>query len=210
MIIWGALMLSKEELCGIIDALGALTQDEIYHITKELSLLKGSVPPAMPSIKELCAESEKEHHIVAVSAEEITGAEENKKNPASQVSGEVEDDILLYYISGPNAFPEVPFELSEVIDILELQKRDVDLSSVAARLSKNLHRRIKNLEDKIEVVSSAKVHEKDLENLELRYSDILNQYYDYTFWLSDDMPGLEDEIRELSLRIESLKSAQGI
>jgi predicted nucleic acid-binding Zn-ribbon protein len=116
----------------------------------------------------------------------------------------------LYYISGPNAFPEVPFELSEVIDILELHKREVDLSSVAARLSKNLHRRIKSLENKIDSVSSTKVHEKDLENLELRYSDILNQYYDYTFWLSDDMPGIEDEIQELSSRIESLKSAQGI
>ena len=203
-------MLSKEGLCGIIDALGALTLDEIYHITKELSLLKGGIPPAMPTIKELCEEAEKEHHIVAVSAEEIAGAEESKTNSALWDSDEGEDDILLYYISGPNAFPEVPFELSEVIDILELHKRDVDLSSVAARLSKNLHRRIKNLESKIEVVSSAKVHVKDLENLELRYSDILNQYYDYSFWLGDDMPGLEDEIQELSSRIESLKSAQGI
>ncbi|WMW25697.1 hypothetical protein RE474_02950 [Methanolobus sediminis] len=203
-------MLSKEGLCGIIDALGALTQEEIYHIIKELSLLKGGTPPVMPSIKELCVEAEKEHLIVAVSAEEIAGTEENRTNSASQDSDEGEDGILLYYISGPNAFPEVPFELSEVIDILELHKREVNLSSVAARLSNNLHRRIKNLENKIESVSSTKVHENDLENLELRYSDILNQYYDYTFWLSDDMPGLEDEIQELSSKIESLKSAQGI
>jgi hypothetical protein len=202
-------MLSKEGLCGIIDALGALNLEEIYHITKELSLLKGGIPPLMPTIQELCEEAEKEHLIVAVSAEEITGGEENRINfPKS--SDEGEEDILLYYISGPNAFPEVPFELSEVIDILELHKREVDLSSVAARLSKNLHRRIKSLENKIDSVSSTKVHEKDLENLELRYSDILNQYYDYTFWLSDDMPGIEDEIQELSSRIESLKSAQGI
>jgi hypothetical protein len=202
-------MLTNEELCGIIDALGALSFNEIYHITKELSLLKGAIPPAMPSVKELCVEAEKEHLIVAVSAEEITGAEENRTNSASQGS-ECEDSILLYYISGPNAFPEVPFELSEVIDILELQKREVDLSSVAARLSKNLHRRIKNLENKIDSVSSTKVHEEDLKNLELRYSDILNQYYDYTFWISEDMPGIEDEIQELSSRIEGLKSAQGI
>jgi hypothetical protein len=202
-------MLSNEELCGIIDALGALTPDEIYHITKELSLLKRGTPPSMPSIKNLCVEAEKEHLIVAVSGEEVTGPADEGAGIASQNSDE-EDEILMYYISGPNAFPEVPFELSEVIDILELKKREVNLSSVASRIHRNLHRRIKNLENKIDSVSSAKVHEQDLENLEFRYSDILNQYYDYTFWLPDDMSGLEDEIQELSSRIESLKAAQGI
>ncbi|MBP1909440.1 DUF7109 family protein [Methanolobus bombayensis] len=202
-------MLSKEELCGIIDALGALTLDEIYHVTKELSLLKGGIPPSMLSIKDICSESEKEHLIVAVSREEVTGPSCEGASTVSQNSDE-ENSTLMYYISGPNAFPEVPFELSEVIDILELKKREVDLSSVASRLNRNLHRRIKNLENKISSVSSAKLHEKDLENLEYRYSDILNQYYDYTFWLPDDMSDLEDEIQELSSRIESLKAAQGI
>jgi hypothetical protein len=203
-------MLRNEELCGIIDALGALTLDEIYNVTKELSLLKGIVAPPMPSIKNICAEAEKEHLIVAVSEEEVTGTVGGGTSIVLQDSDEGEDGILMYYISGPNAFPEVPFELSEVIDILELKKREVNLSSVASRLNRNLHRRIKNLESKIESVSSSKVHEKDLENLEYRYSDILNQYYDYTFWLPDDMPDIEDEIQELSLRIESLKTAQGI
>jgi len=206
-------MVSKEELCGIIDALGALTLDEIYHVTKELSLLRGATPPVMPSIKELCGQSEKEHLIVAVSVEEIKdldGNDSNNRNAVSRSSNEDEDEDLLYYISGPNAFPEVPFELSEVIDILELKKREVNLSSVAARLNRNLHRRIRNLENKIDSVSVSKVHPNDLENMEYRYSDILNQYYDYTFWLPDDMSGLEEEIQELSSRIESLKAAQGI
>ncbi|WMW21095.1 hypothetical protein RE476_06640 [Methanolobus mangrovi] len=188
-------MLSKEELCGIVDALGALTVDEIYHVAKELYLLRGSVPLTLPSIKNLCEDAEKEHLIAVVSWEEIEGLDE---------------DELSYYISGPNAFPEVPFDLSEVIDILEMAKREVELSRVASRFSKNLHKRIKNLDDKINSVNEGRFHPKDLENLEHRYSDILNQYYDYSFWLPDTMAGLEAGIQELSSRIEALKSAQGI
>ncbi len=196
-------MLSKEELCGIIDTMGAMTVEEIYSAAKEMSLLRGETPLTMPSVKDICEEAENENLIVAVSGEEVKEVEDSG-------SMERSEDEPAYYISGPNAFPEVPFELSEVIDILELKKREVELSSVAVRLSRNLHRRIKNLERKIGALSDEKVHEKDLENLEFRYSDILNQYYDYSFWLSDDMPGIEDEIQELSSRIESLKSAKSI
>ncbi|WP_342304528.1 hypothetical protein [Methanolobus sp. ZRKC5] len=188
-------MVSKEELCGIIDALGALSIGDIYSVTKELYLLRGSVPLTLPSIKNICEEAEKEHLIAVVSWEEVAGLDEND---------------LSYYISGPNAFPEVPFDLSEVIDILEMEKREVDFSRVASRFSKNLHKRIKNLDDKIDSVNKGKFHLHDLENLEHRYSDILNQFYDYSFWLPGDMSGIEAEIQELSNRIEALKSAQGI
>ncbi|WP_292466733.1 hypothetical protein [Methanolobus sp.] len=189
------IMLSKEELCGVIDAIGALTVGEIYSVAKEMSLLRGDVPRSMPEIKNICDDSENENLIVAVSWDEVEGMEESD---------------LAYYIAGPNAFPEVPFELSEVIDILELTKREVDLTKVSGRISRNLHRRIKNLDNKIDSVNKGKVHEKDLENLEHRYSDILNQYYDYSFWLPENISAIEDEIKELSSRIESLKSAQGI
>ncbi|WP_094228130.1 DUF7109 family protein [Methanolobus psychrotolerans] len=188
-------MISKEELCGVIDALGALTVVEIYTVAKELSLLRGSVPLTQPSIKNICEDAEKEHLIAVVSWEEVEGLEEND---------------LSYFISGPNAFPEIPFELSEVIDILEMTKREVDLSRVASRFSKNLHKRIKNLESKIDSINKGKFHQKDLENLEHRYSDILNQYYDYNFWLPGDMSAIGAEIQGLSSRIETLKSAQGI
>ncbi|WP_406670129.1 hypothetical protein V7O67_12495 [Methanolobus sp. ZRKC4] len=86
-------MKSKEELCGIIDALGALSIGDIYSVTKELYLLRGSVPLTLPSIKNICEEAEKEHLIAVVSWEEVAGLDEND---------------LSYYISGPNAFPEVP------------------------------------------------------------------------------------------------------
>lgn len=190
-------MVSKEELCGIIDAMGALTAEEIYLSAKEMSHIrrKGDVPLTLPEIKSSCEEAEKENLIVAVSWEEVEGMEESD---------------ISYYISGPNAFPEVPFELSEVIDILELTKRKVDLSKVSVRISRNLHRRIKNLENKIDSVSKGKIHESDMENLEYRYSDILNQYYDYDFWLPGEISPIEDELKELSNRIEALKSAQGI
>lgn len=188
-------MLSKEELCGIIDALGALSIGEIYSVANELYLLRGSVPLTLPSIKNICEKAEKEHLLAIVSWEEIEGLDENDHS---------------YYISGPNAFPEVPFDLSEVIDILEMEKREVDFSRVASRFSKSLHKRIKNLDEKIDSVNKDEFHPHDLENLEHRYSDILNQFYDYSFWLPDDMSGIEVEIQALSNRIEALKSAQGI
>ncbi|MDW7731760.1 MAG: hypothetical protein SCH66_04940 [Methanolobus sp.] len=185
-------MKSKEELCGIIDALGALSIEEIYSVAKELSLLRDGVPSTLPSVKEICAEAEKENLVAVVSWEEIEGLEEND---------------ISYYILGPDAFPEVPFELSEVIDILQIAEREVDLSKAADRFSRNLHKRIKNLENKMDSIDGTKVRPEDLENLEHRYSDILNQYYDYSFWLSGDMCELEAEIRALSNRIEILKSA---
>lgn len=188
-------MVSKEEICGIIDAIGALTLEEIDSVVREMSLIRGAVPLSVPEIRSICEDAEYENIIVAVSWEEVEGMKE---------------DDTSYYIAGPNAFPEVPFELSEVIDILELSKRDVDLSKVSSRINRNLHKRIKNLENKICSVNKSKVLPHDLENLEHRYSDILNQYYDHSFWLSDDMSELEDEISELSSRIEALRSAQGI
>lgn len=185
-------MITKEELCGIIDALGALSAEEIYSVSRELSLLRDSVPLTFPSVKEMCAEAEKEHLVAVVSWEEIADIGEND---------------IQYYIPGPNAFPEVPFELSEVIDILQMAERKVDFSKAADRFSRNLHKRIKNLECKIDSIDSAKIHSADLDNLEHRYSDILNQYYDYSFWLPGDMSDLEAEIQTLSSRIEALKSA---
>ncbi|WP_406657996.1 hypothetical protein V7O62_05425 [Methanolobus sp. ZRKC2] len=185
-------MKSKEELCGIIDALGALSVEEICLVSKELSLLRNITPLTFHSVKDLCADAEKEHLIAAVSWEEI----EN-----------LEMDEISYYILGPNAFPEIPFELSEVIDILQIEEREVDLSKVASRFSRNLHKRIKNLEIKVDSIDQAKVNPKDLENLEQRYSDILNQYYDYSFWLPGDMSDIEAEIQVLSSRIEALKPA---
>ncbi|MBN2111202.1 MAG: hypothetical protein JW705_08995 [Methanosarcinaceae archaeon] len=188
-------MKSKEELCGIIDALGALNIEEIYSVSSELSLLRGSDPLSFQELKDICAEAEKEHLVAAVSWEEVEG---------------LEKDDHAYYIPGPNAFPEVPFELSEVIDILQMAERNVDLSKVAARFRRNLHRRIKNLENRIVSIDRTKPDPKDLANLEHRYSDILNQYYDHSFWLEGDMSDLGEEIRLLSERIGSLRSAQDI
>lgn len=185
-------MLTNEELCGIIDAIGALSAEEIYQVTTEMSHLRNDTSPTLPEIRVMCEKAEKENLIVAVSWEEVSGMGEND---------------LPYYISGPNAFPEVPFELSEIIDVLELSKREIDLSKVSMRISHNLHRRLKNLSNKIESVGKGKIHEKDLENLEHRYSNILNQYYDYSFWLEDDISDIGDEIEQLSSRIESLKPA---
>jgi len=185
-------MKNKEELCGIIDALGALNIEELYSISKELSLLRDDVTLSESSIRDMCDEAEKEHLVAVVSWEEVAGLEEDEHS---------------YYIPGPNAFPEVPFELSEVIDILQMSEREVDLSKASERFHRNLHKRIKNLESKIDSLEQGKACFEDLEGLEEWYSDILNQYYDYSFWLQDDMSDLESEISTLSERIESLKSA---
>ncbi len=185
-------MVGKEEICGIVDALGALTCDEIHSVTTEIELIRENDPPSFKSIEELCEMAERENILVLVSREEVEG---------------MEQDNSLYYISGPNAFPEIPFELSEVIDILEMTKRKIYTRKVSSRLGGNLQKRIKNLSSRIDSMENDIIDAKGIESLEDWYSDILNQYYDLSFWLTEDMNDIEEEIQLLSNRIEEMKNA---
>ena len=187
-------MITKDELAGIIDVLGAATIEEINLIVQELAEIRRLESVTSDYVEQLCDSALGEHLIETVSSEEVEdgGADE------------------VYYISGPNAFPDIPYELSEIFDILELSKREVDMSKVAKTFSSRLKQRAKRLNGKIDSFSGGSVLDSDLAMLEKRYSDLLNLYYDYDFWLPGGISDIEDKILGVSERIEQLKSAQAI
>ena len=187
-------MITKDELAGIIDVLGAATIGEIHLIVHELAEIRRLEDASRDDVEQLCESALGEHLIETVSSEEVGDAGSDET----------------YYITGPNAFPDIPYELSEIIDILELSKREVDMSKVAKSFSSRLKQRAKRLNDKIDSFSGGPVLDSDISRLEKRYSDLLNLYYDYDFWLPGGISDIEDKILGVSERLEQLKSAQAI
>ncbi len=188
-------MLTKEELSGIVDALGALTLDEVQSVVKELYFMKKEDPPSSECIEDACIQSVDEHVLEVVSSEEVKDAVQSED---------------MYYISGPNAFPDIPFELSEVIDALELSKREVDLSRVSKRFCVNMRKRVKHLDEKVDSFNDVRIDASEFSKIESRYSTLLNLYYDFDFWLPDAMSAVDDDLQLVSKKIEQLRSAQDI
>lgn len=196
-------MITKDELSGIIDALGALSEKEVCSVAQEISFIrKEGLSPDI--VTQMCREALDEHLLELISPVEIRPAAAEGTVPDGS-TGE-----LTYYIPGPNAFPDVPYELSEAIDILMITKREVDWEKVSTRFSASLTAQAMQIAEDISSLAGSRLSEKELSGLAGRYSDLLNLYYDYDSWLPGGMGDLEDELQELSRRLEELKAAQGI
>jgi hypothetical protein len=182
-------MISAAEITGITYVLGAVTFEEICAVDKEISELRDSTHETS-ALHELCIEAADEHLIEPVSAEEIPGTK---------------TDENIYFITGPNAFPEIPTELSQVIDILKLSVRKVDMDVIAMKLLQNFEKRMHDLEMGISSVGSGSTGIKKLES---HYSDLLNLYYDYDSWLPGRFRAVADHLMELSKKIEHLKRSK--
>jgi len=191
-------MITKAELSGIIDALGAVTPDEIQEIAEELAFMRQEEAPDTKEIKQLCETAAGEHLIETVSSNEVRDADMDEADKA---------DDACYYIPGPNAFPQIPSELSEVIDILKLSKREVDMGRVAKSFSARLKRRATSLNNKIDSFAATPPTPDDIAKLEKRYRDLLNVYYDYDFWLPGELSHIEDVIFGVSEKLERVKAA---
>lgn len=179
-------MISVAELTGIVNVLGAVTFEEICNVDREISDLRQSVQ-RIDELQKLCIEAVEEHLLESISAEDVYGAEVNGTT---------------YFIIGPNAFPDIPFELSEVIDILKLPIRKVDMSSIAMKLLQNLQKRLCDLDMEI---SCIECDIEGIQKLEVYYSDLLNLYYDYDSWLPGKFVSVAEHLMEISKRIEHLK-----
>ncbi|MDI3539658.1 MAG: hypothetical protein PWR29_234 [Methanolobus sp.] len=195
-------MITKDELSGIIDALGALSEDEVCAVAQEISFIRKE--DFLPDIlTRMCRQALDEHLLELIVSAEIRPAAEGAVSVASN-EGEG------YYIPGPNAFPDVPFELSEAIDILMITKKEVDWEKVSSRFSANLKVEVMELDRAIASLSDRGTDEGDLYFLAERYSNLLNLYYDYDSWLPEGISDMENELQDLSRRLEELKAAQGI
>ncbi len=179
-------MISAAELTGITYILGAVTFDEICAVEKEISYLRNSIHETS-SLKEICIEALKEHLLESVSAEDVSGAG-------------IADNI--YFITGPKAFPEIPPELSQVIDILKLSVRKVNMDTVSMKLLKSFQKKVHGFKTKIE---SIEVGSKEIKGLETEYSDMLNLYYDYDSWAPGRFETVAYNLMEISKKLEALK-----
>ncbi|AGB48843.1 hypothetical protein Metho_0578 [Methanomethylovorans hollandica DSM 15978] len=179
-------MISAAELTGIIYVLGAITFEEICAVEKEISELRDSDHDT-GSLDELCIKAVKEHLLESVSAEDVSEAGDN---------GDA------YFITGPNSFPEIPPELSQVIDILKLPVRKVDMDTISIKLLNSFQQKIRRLDIKIEDIE---VDRKEIKKLESKYSDLLNLYYDYDSWLPGKFGSVAANLMDISKKIERLK-----
>lgn len=191
-------MVEPEEIEGIADALGAVTHDEIVELAQELAYKREENIPDEEEITIMLEKAVSKHLLEAISIEEL-----------SEVDAKDSEDVN-YYIVGPHAFPNYPFDLSEVIDVLKLGRREVDPDKITKRFSGRLKARITKLRHNIEDFAKGDNNSIDIPTLEHRYSDLLNLYYDYDSWLEGEITEMETEILDISKHIDALGAAQDI
>ncbi|KGK97945.1 hypothetical protein LI82_09335 [Methanococcoides methylutens] len=191
-------MVEPEEIEGMADALGAVTHDEIVELAQELAYKREENIPDEEEITIMLEKAVSKHLLEAISIEELSEADAKNSEDVN------------YYIVGPHAFPKFPFDLSEVIDILKLARREVDPYKITKRFSGRLKARITKLRHNIEDFANGDNDSIDIPTLENRYSDLLNLYYDYDSWLEGEITEMEDEILDISKQIDALGAAQDI
>ena len=174
-------MIPIEELAGVVEVLGVTNEDELYAIFKELTFFKKCTVPSRKKVKELIEHAIKEHWIEAVHGSEI--------------------------IVGPCAFTEVPDDLSEVIDILEIDiDRKIDWNKVSSVKTAELKNEVEALSKKIDGLGGKITSKKQITELESEYHRLMQLYYDFDFWLPTDLAMAKEELRRLSKELESLKT----
>lgn len=191
-------MVEPEEIEGMVDALGAVTHEEAIEIVQELAYIREEEVPDEEEITKLLGKAVSKHLLETISSEELSEADVN------------ENEDTEYYIVGPHAFPDFPFDLSEVIDILKLDRREIDPDKLTKRFSRRLKARVTKLKHNIEAFVKGEDNSIDVPTLEHRYSDLLNLYYDYDSWLEGEITEMEDEILDISKQIDVLGAAQDI
>ncbi len=174
-------MISIEELAGVVEVLGITNEDELYAIFKELTFGRKCKAPSRKNIKELINHAIKEHWIEAVHGSEI--------------------------IVGPCAFTEVPDDLSEVIDILEIDvDRKIDWNKVSSVKKSELKNEVDALSKKIVGLKDKRTSKKQITELKNEYHRLMQLYYDFDFWLPTDLAMTKEELRRLNKELESLKT----
>ncbi|MDD2666057.1 MAG: hypothetical protein PHD13_00895 [Methanocellales archaeon] len=172
-------MISLEELAGVVEVLGITNEEELYAIFKELIFSREGRIPSRKKVKEVIGRAIKEHWIEAVHGSEL--------------------------IVGPCAFPEVPDDLSEVIDILEIdvnRKIEWDASAKIAELKSEVETFSKRIDAQMEREAS----KKQIIELKNEYQRLMGLCYDFEFWLTTDLTTIKAELRALSQKLESLKT----
>ncbi|AEH60365.1 conserved hypothetical protein [Methanosalsum zhilinae DSM 4017] len=196
-------MISEEELCGIIDTLGALKPDEIQKIADEIASVREYSGESF-DIESMCQIAKDRHLVETIFPFEIKDEHENLDSS---------DVPQTYYINGPCSFPVVPPELSEVIDILEIERREIDMHKISIRYLDELNKKVFFLDKKADSMNNTNYEKKDVIDLENEYSELLNMYYDFESWLIEDIENVQEVesietlLMNISTKLESLKES---
>lgn len=184
-------MITHEELAGIAEVLVVVMEKEWADIYRELAYLREEEPPASDEIMEAVEEAVCSGLLAALGKRELS----------------CELDGSRFYTVGPGAFPIVPEELSEVIDILRLgtSSRKIDWDMVAQVKVADIISRITALSGRADKLYGQRPSRDKVGEIEQEYSDLLALLSDYEFWLPCDLDGARESLGRLSRKIEALK-----
>lgn len=182
-------MIDKDELAGVAEVLGVVEEGEWPRIVREIAHAREEEPPAEEDVRGLVEAAEEEGLLAVLGQREINCDLEGER----------------FYTVGPSAFPDVPGELSEVIDILRLDEdRRVDWDMVAQIRVADLIARITRLSSRADKLYGQATPE-EVAGLEEEYGELIGLLSDYEFWLPTDLDGARESMQRLSRKIESLK-----
>jgi hypothetical protein len=180
-------MVTEEDIAGIVDVLGAATLAEITAVVREIEFMEGETPTPAEEVEKTCERAKTRHWLESIGTGEIMG---------------MEPDDAEYFIPGPDAFPGYAPKLSEVLDILGLEKREPDRERVIRKFSRRLKMRVTWLSNRI---GEQPADSETLKKLGEHYDDLLNLFYDYDSWIPGAFSALEEEVLALGSRLENLR-----
>jgi len=181
-------MLTIEELSGIVEVMVVVSEEEIIDIAQELAYLRDDETPDLEDLSQLIASAMKIHWLEPIPSTAVF----NSNSPQSS----------MLYIAGPASFGTVPPELSEIMDTIEFEGcRSFDWDMVTSNIIPDMSCKLDRLEALVEDAAGG------IEKAETEYSELLNLYYDYDFWLPDGLPGIGGRLEDISQRLKEVKEA---
>jgi hypothetical protein len=151
--------LDADELAGIVDLFGLLTRDDVVDAIREISFRRGN------TFDEDDAETAIDEAV------------------ADFVLVQFDRDGETVVAPGPTAFPMLPEGAEDLPHILDVERRDIDRSSLAAPIRKRLTRAAVSVTDPdraqelIDVTYDAEAWtEVDLEDVRQQLADVADQW----------------------------------
>ena len=191
-------MISKDEMCGIIETLGALNKKEIEKIVIEIQCIRNENYDNT-LFEDLLNEIESEKLVDKISEEYIC-----------QIHKTSLGNSKYYYIISPKAFPQIPPELSEVIDVLELNERKVNKDKIFSIYATTTLNELNTFNQELLNISKNSSYDYSIPKLEGKYSELFNNYHDLDFWSDNNrislLKDIEEKLNITSKLLESIRT----
>jgi hypothetical protein len=118
-------VLSADELAGVLELFGALTESEFQRAVRETAFRAGR-DVSEDGIAERVNAAAESFHVVRVAPDAVPEVVDDL------------DDSEAAYVAGPRAWPEEPEHGEDLPHILDVDARDVDREALAGRVRQQL------------------------------------------------------------------------